>query len=412
MTPGLAIGLALAPWVLLGAFLALGIRDPRPLPAWRRDADAEPPFVSVIVPARNEARNIAACLESLAAQEYPAFEIIVVDDRSDDGTGERARAVEPGNARELRVVSGRPRPDDGWFGKPWACVQGAKEARGELLLFTDADTRHAPDLLGRALAGLREDGAAALSALGRQEMRGFWERLVQPHVFLLLGMRYRRLDRPIDPDREDDAILNGQHILVARSVYEAVGGHEAVKGEVVEDLRLAQELVRGGHRITLRGAEESLTTRMYESLGGIMEGWTKNLAVGARQSAGWWGRAAVPAIVAFLLAAWVVPVAVLVVAGAGALFRGLAGAPGGAEALLGGTGGSLLLAWAAGVVLLNLVLWIGAYRRFGAPLPYAFLHPLGAALVALIALRSGVRGEARIEWKGRRYSAAKGGGGS
>lgn len=134
------------PWV---AFAALAVARLRGLPdALPEDVTlpADPPPVSVVVPARNEAANIVCCLESLAASRYPTFEIIVVDDRSEDGTRELTRSVTPGGARRIAVLDGEPLPE-GWLGKPWACWQGARVATGEVLLFTDADTLHGPDLL-------------------------------------------------------------------------------------------------------------------------------------------------------------------------------------------------------------------------------------------------------------------------
>jgi chlorobactene glucosyltransferase len=397
-----ALGAA-APWLILAVYMGLRVREPRPLPP----AEAHPgpqqapdlPLVSIIVPARNEALNIQRCLESLAAQRYPTFEILVVDDRSEDETAERARGVPPGNAREIRVIEGEALPE-GWFGKPWACLKGAREAKGGLLLFTDADTWHGPDLLARCVAGLREDDAQALSPVGRQEMESFGERVIQPHMFALLGLRYPMIRRPIEPPRWLDAILSGQYLLVTREAYEGIGGHEAVKGEVVEDLRLAQELVRAGGRITLRGAGDDLSTRMYRSLGDAVNGWTKNVAIGARQAGGRLGALAIPGMAAFLLVVWIVPPLVLVAAlvSVSVPTAALPEVPGAAPPLL---------VWAAGATGISLLLWAGAYRRLAAPIHYAPLYPLGAVVAIWIGIRSWLRGSRKIVWKGRTYSGGK-----
>jgi len=395
--PGALLVLAgLVPWILLGVFLAFRVRLPRPLsgrPAKHGSGPAPRPTprVSIVVPARNEAANIERCVASLAAQRYPDFEIIVVDDGSTDGTGDLARNVSPGHAGALRVVPGTPLPP-GWFGKPWACANGARVADGEVLLFTDADTTHDPRLLARAVAALDEDRADALSLVGTQEMETFGERLVQPQIFALLGLRFHRLDLVIGPDRWKDAIANGQYILVRRSAYEALGGHAAVRSEVVEDLRLAQELTRRGGRLTVRGALDLFSTRMYTSLGELVNGWTKNVAVGARQAGGRWGHTAIPGLVLFLLVAWVLPGAALLTCGVLAL----AGTP----------ASPFLVAWSALATFFATSIWLGAYPRLGAPAGYALLHPLGALIVAFIALRSWARGSRRIEWKGRRYAEA------
>jgi chlorobactene glucosyltransferase len=394
---------AVAPWLILAVYVGLRVREPRPLPPAEGLTDSSGPaglpLVSIIVPARNEALNIERCLESLTLQRYAAFEILVVDDRSEDDTAARALGLGQGNARELRVIEGKPLPE-GWFGKPWACLQGAREAEGDLLLFTDADTWHGPDLLARCVAGLREDEAQALSPVGRQEMESFGERVIQPHMFVLLGLRYPMIRRPIEPPRWLDAILSGQYLLVTREAYEGIGGHEAVKGEVVEDLRLAQELVRAGGRITLRGAEDDLSTRMYRSLSDAVNGWTKNVAIGARQAGGRLGGLAIPGMAVFLLVVWIVPPLVVVAA--------LVGVKEPTAALPGLSGAAApLLIWAGGATGISLLLWAGAYRKLKAPVRYAPLYPLGAAVAIWIGVRSWLRGTRKIVWKGRTYSGGK-----
>ena len=408
--------LGIVPWLLLGFFMAFAIREPRPLPPApgpstgapkpspapsslaiadeAAGADASAPLVSIIVPARNEARNIRRCLETLGRLDYPAFEVVVVDDRSDDDTAALARQVGEGNAQSIRVVEGVPLPE-GWFGKPWACRQGAEVARGDFLLFTDADTTHEPSLLSRAMAALRQDGARVLSLLGSQEMETFPEKLVQPQIFALIGLRFRRLDRVLTRERWQDAIANGQYVLVDASAYTSIGGHEAVRGEVVEDLRLAQELVRAGHPLTVRLARDAFATRMYTSLGEVVNGWTKNVAVGARQASGPFRGIILPAILFFVAAAWHLPPVVLV---------GL-----GVAAAVGGTAGVSvpLLLWAGVATFCTVAIWAGVYRRFGASPGFALIHPLGGVVVLLIVARSWLRGEGRIDWKGRRYSAGE-----
>lgn len=386
--------LGLLPWIFLGAYMVARVRLPRPLPAFDSVAAGSLPSHSVIVPARNEALNIGACLESIAASRYPDFEVIVVDDRSGDGTAQLARevAAHPGNARRIRVIEGAPLPA-GWFGKPWACRQGADVASGDILLFTDADTRHHPELLARSVAGLLEDGVEALSLLGRQLMETFWERLVQPQIFFLIGMRFPALTRPFTADRWRQAIANGQFIMIRRAPYEAIGGHEAVRREVVEDLRLAQEVCRAGGRLAIREAEDIFATRMYRSLREMIAGWSKNIAWGARQTLVQpWAALAAPAIIVHLLFFWVVPPLVLLAAGAHAAATGAV---------------SPLLAWSAAATTLGLVIWAAASRQFRTPLLLAVFFPLGAAVSVFIVARSWTRGS-KIEWKGRTYAGGEG----
>jgi chlorobactene glucosyltransferase len=368
------------PWVALFAFVFLRVRIPREL-----DEDPPPstPLVSVIVPARDEALSIAVCLGSLTASRYPAFEVVVVDDGSGDGTGDIARGISLENARRVRVVEGSPLPG-GWVGKPWACAQGARLADGELLLFTDADTVHGPDLLGRAVAALQRDEADVITVAGRQLMETFWERLVQPQVFLTMVLRFFDLERWLARGRWRDAVANGQFLLFRREAYEAIGGHEAVRGEVVEDLALAQLVVRKGMKLSVRMAEDALATRMYRSLSHLMEGWSKNLVVGAKRTLPPILRPWIaPASAVSGIVLWILPPVVL-------------------AASLAGFGGTAALWWAVSVVALSVAFWGTFNHRMGGLVWYAPLYPLGAMVGLYILFRAWIRGR-RVEWKGREY---------
>jgi chlorobactene glucosyltransferase len=354
------------------------------------------PTLSVIVPARNEAVNIIGCLRSITASAYPDFEVLVVDDRSDDHTGELARSVPAGNARRLLVLDGEPLPE-GWLGKPWACHQAARHARGELLLFTDADTTHAPLLTGRAVAALEEDEADLLTVAGRQLMETFWERLVQPYIFLLMLIRFPDFERVARNDRWRDAIANGQFLLFRRSAYEAIGGHEAVRDEVAEDLALAQYVKRAGLQLRIRSTETDLATRMYRSLGQLVEGWSKNIVMGGLQAFPVPLRPLVPPV--SLLGGvglWLVAPGLLLLAAALGLTH-VGGAPGPSSSIPGG-----LVAWAGTVYGVSVLLWAHFSRKMGAPFYYGALYPLGAAVGSFIFLRAWIRGRT-VEWKGRRY---------
>jgi chlorobactene glucosyltransferase len=338
------------------------------------------PLVSIIIPARNEAANIEACVRSVLATAYRPIEVLVVDDRSSDDTAaivERIAARADARGR-LRLFRGAELPA-GWFGKPWALVQGFQEARGELILFADADTRHTPDLLPRALAVLETEDVDMVSVIPRQEVETFWERLVQPHVFLVLASRVGGLERINRTRVEWDAIANGQFILVSRTSYVATGTHQAVKDKVAEDMALAQAYVRHGLDIFLAHAPEYMTTRMYRSLGGIIEGWSKNLARGVPHTLPPIPllRRTAPYLMWLPSLAWVVPPVLWALTGS---------------------------AWAAVTVAISLAVWVVVYRAEKAPVRYAALYPFGAAMVAYIMLRSTWRGGRKIEWRGRLYS--------
>jgi chlorobactene glucosyltransferase len=342
------------------------------------------PLVTVIVPARDEAASISSCLASLLNTTYPNIEIIVVDDGSTDGTGDIVQILAEHSGGRMQVIDGTAVPE-GWLGKPWACWQGYQRARGEILLFTDADTRHDDALLGHAVGALEDRRANLVSLLPRQMMLGVWERLVLPHIFAVLTMRFHDLRRVNRTKNPRDVIANGQFMLFRRSAYEGIGGHEAVRGEVVEDLALAQRIVETGGGLFIAHAHDIMDTRMYRSLGGIVEGWTKNLALGSRRAAPAWIAPAVPWLIAlFLVITWVVPPAVL------------------AAGIMTPLAGPAAAVWAGAVTTLSLMFWLTVLVWMRVPVLYAFTFPLGAALAATLFARSALRG-AHVAWKGREY---------
>src|SRR5687767_9030017 len=148
--------LVAAPWIIAPAITIWRVRRSRDLGDLPAEPPADAPLVSIIVPARDECRNIEACVRSALAAAYPSLEVVVVDDRSSDGTGDIARRMAAADAR-VRVIDNPDLPAE-WFGKPWACENGARAARGEILFFTDADVRHGPGLVARAVRAMRDEG--------------------------------------------------------------------------------------------------------------------------------------------------------------------------------------------------------------------------------------------------------------
>ncbi|MGH7482055.1 MAG: glycosyltransferase, partial [Longimicrobiales bacterium] len=306
----LTTALLALPWIAIAFAVPLALRRGPHLRSYTpRDIEAFP-RVSVIVPARNEVSNIGACVASLLDSRYARArrcDVIIVDDESTDGTREVAQALAERSDGALRVVRGEPLPD-GWVGKPWACWQGVGHAEGELILFTDADTRHDPELLGHAVAALLRENVDLLTVIPRQIMGTFWERVIMPQILVLIFSRYLDAGRVNSPRKPQDVIANGQFILVRREAYEDVGGHEAVRNEIVEDLRLAQRFVEHRRPLFMAYAEDLLATRMYDSLAELGEGWTKNLAMGSRATVSGWLRPLLPwLLAALLLLLWVVP---------------------------------------------------------------------------------------------------------
>lgn len=371
-------------WAVPVGMVIQGELKPR-LQDWAPLDSADAPLLSVIVPARNESSNIETCITCLKQSRYPKLEIIVVNDRSTDDTLERARRA-AADDRRVRVIDGAELPH-GWFGKTWACWQGYQASRGEVLLFTDADTRHGPDLHGRAVAVMSREKAELVTVLQRQEMKTFWERVMQP-VFLALGALLtavnggaEAINRSKDPRK---VIANGQFILVTRGSYEEVGGHEAIKGVVVEDLMLGLMYGRAGKTHWLGFAFDDMSTRMYDSLSAIVEGWGKNLFMSLVEVNGSVARAYAWAPLFLLPVLFVfLPLAAL---GHGLFWHQAGGAAFGVSGYLAMT----CMTW----YLLRLVKEPGFYAPF---------HPIGWLMMSLVFLRAVWRGPRRIEWRGRTY---------
>jgi chlorobactene glucosyltransferase len=338
-------------------------------------------LVSIIVPARNESANITSVIRSILGTTYQPFELLIVDDRSTDDT---AAIVERLADRRVRLIRGEELPD-GWYGKPWACFQGYRLARGDLLLFTDADTQHQPGLLSRAVGALLEARAALVTVSPTQRCVTFWERLVMPQIWLLLALRYH--PRAVSGARRPrDVIANGQFILTTREAYDAVGTHAAVRQEVAEDLALAQAYVRHGLTLHFAFAERLMETRMYHGLSHLIEGWSKNIYLGGRRSFPDepLRRALVPLMLVLAMLFWLVPPAALIAAAVSPSLAPLA------PAALAATG-------------LSALFWALICYGMEIPAIYGLGFPLGGLMALYIILRSTWRGGRKVEWKGRTY---------
>jgi chlorobactene glucosyltransferase len=363
------------------ALIALSnARALRRLDAFHLTAGAPQPFVSILVPARDEAAHITACLRALLAQRYAPYEVIALDDASTDGTGALLAELAQADAR-LRVLRGRPVPP-GWLGKQWACAQLAEAARGEVLLFTDADTRHAPGALAAAVAAHQQTGAQLVSALPRQEMLTLGEQLSVPLLgwslfcFLPLALAHRW-------QRPALSAGIGQFMLITRAAYQRAGGHAAIRAHAADDLALTRRVLASGGRWRLLDAGALVRCRMYSGWGAAREGFSKNLLAA-------FDYRALPYLAIWLWvgAAFVAPPAALLLAlaGLGALWL---------PALLG-------TALGAGI-------WAGYARRFGLPGRVALLYPAVVVTAVALALRSLVLTRAgRATWKGRQLAAPRG----
>jgi chlorobactene glucosyltransferase len=371
------------PWLVPPLVTWLRLRHSRSLDDESNVAPTDAPLVSVIVPARNEARNIERCVTSILATTYPNLELLVIDDSSTDETADIARKAIGADFR-ARVIRNAPLPD-GWFGKQWACATGAKVATGTVLQFTDADTVHSPDLVTRSVNAIVRTDADLFSVAGHQELGGFWEKVIQPQIFGLLSMRYGGTEWVNRSRRISDKIANGQCIFVKRESYDALGGHAAVRTSVAEDLMLAQRFFAARKRVVLMLAARQLSTRMYESLPEIVRGWRKNVFAGGLDAVpfGRFGR------VVFPLALLLPPIMELLPPLA-LIFSIFVGAS------------ATVLTWALICIAVTLGWWMAAYDAVGENPVYALAYPLGALVLLYIFFTAVIRGR-RVRWKGRTY---------
>jgi len=245
-------------------------------PRWRiepaaPDAPDPPVKVSVCVPARDEAAVIDRLLTSLDAQDHAALEVVVVDDRSTDDTGDRARR------HRCTVVAGSE-PPEGWLGKPWACSRAAEATTGELLCFVDADTWHHPAAIRTCAAEMERDGLDVLVVVSGHALGTWSERLVMPFFWAAL-LSFLNVANADDPARPDDAMGNGQFWMVRKKPYVSSGGHAAVKDRLAEDVAIVRGLKHAGAKYRLRFGPEVTRTRMYTSFPTLWKGFQKNAAV-------------------------------------------------------------------------------------------------------------------------------------
>jgi len=340
--------------------------------------------VTAIIPARNEEANIARVVRSVAAQEG-ILEILVVDDQSQDRTGEILNELKA-EIPALRTVR-IDRLPDGWTGKSHAVTTAARMAAGEWLLFTDADTEHLPGSLAALLERAQTEGADLLSVSPGQRTPTWWEKAVIPLVYVHLARLYRFED--VSDPQSPAAAANGQYILIRREAYRRAGGHEAVRGEILEDVELARRVKASGGRLLFLPGAAWVRTRMYQSFSEMWRGWTKNLYLLYAMSLARMFRTVIQVWLTDVL-----PAAALIVLSA--------------LVALGRGGVATILATVACFVFAVLRQWSYSQElsRIGFEPRLASFQVLGAGLFGLLLLSS-VRAyclKGKVEWKGREYS--------
>lgn len=214
------------------------------------------PVVSVVLPARDEQDNIQKCLDSLIRQDYQDYEIIAVNDCSTDATGEILHKLAASNFdREITIINLECKPS-GWVGKNWACFQGYKRSSGQVLLFTDADTIHAPDTISLAVRHMIDEKLDSLTARPRITSDNAWTKIVLPLVWMVSHIAYSALK--VNNPKSKTGFVFGGFYLITREVYESLGTHQSVKGKIAEDLAIGEKLKLGKHRLRMFLGEENI----------------------------------------------------------------------------------------------------------------------------------------------------------
>lgn len=361
-------------------FLALGLLIALSNHFFIRPFDDYPPArhfprVSILIPARNEAANIEACVRSLLNQDYPDFEVLVLDDHSEDETRPILSRLARTSER-LRVLDGLPLPED-WLGKHWACHQLTQAASGELLLFTDADTRHSPNMLRDSVSALLAERADLVTAFPREEVGTWGEKLVVPVIgfgilsFLPVALAQRMKWAGL-------SVTIGQFMLFRRAAFDAIGGYESVRSHLVDDVMLGRRIIQGGFVWRLMDGTRHVSCRMYRDFWQAVDGFTKNVFA-------FFDYHLLLFVIAWLwiAIAFLVPPFVLV-----------------SYKLNMPVAYPLPLAlWATAE---SILLWGLAYHRFQFPYHLVLLYPLSAFIFVLIAFRSLIYTLlGQSSWKGR-----------
>jgi len=334
------------------------------------------PRVSILVPARDEAGNIEACVRSLLSQNYPGFEALVLDDHSTDNTHSILEKMTKQDSR-LRVMNGKPLPG-GWLGKHWACHQLAQAATGELVLFTDADTRHMPNMLRDSVSAFLAEDADMLTIFPREETVTWGEKVIIPAIGFLIFcfLPLAIVQRVKFPSL---AVAIGQFMMFRRTSLEAVGGFESVRANTMDDVSLARQIIRHGYHWRIMDGTQHVSCRMYSGFWDAVDGFTKNIFAYFNYHVslsviGWswiWIAYALPPLV--LLADW-------------------AGMP----------PEFFPYRLAASTTIISLVTWMIAFRRFQFPMILVLIYPITLSLFVLIAFRSIVYNlTGQANWKDR-----------
>lgn len=350
---------------------------------------ADAPRISICIPARNEERNIQKCITSALDQDYPNLEVLVLDDHSTDNTGEILSSIKGNHPRRnrLTLLQGNPKPDD-WLGKPWACQQLGEAAEGDILVFADADTWFERQTAARVVRTMGRDVVDMLTVWPRQQLGSFWEKMLIPLVYYallsLLPVQYvYRKPRWMPTFLKKKfaplfAAACGQFMAFKKKVYDKIGGHQSVKSEVLDDVKLAKRIKSAGFTMRMYYGSKAVACRMYRSEEEIRGGFRKNFLAGFGYNLPVFILTGLLHVIVFLVPAIILPISVTM-------------------------GNTMLLIWSAMPVALMLIHRFLMARWFGWQARYGLLHPVSVLWFQWLSLIviSDYLNDRDVQWKGR-----------
>lgn len=239
------IGICIA-WIFLIKSMLITFRKTPYLDNFEKKIHTNPK-VSIILPARNEEEFLPKCLDSLLMQDYPNYEVVVIDDSSEDSTGKIITEY-ANKYSKIIPVSAKPKPD-GWMGKNWACVEGYKKSTGDLLLFTDADTKHAKNVLSLSVDHLITCNLKALTVIPKMISLDFWTKITLPMISTFLHTRFSAIR--VNDSSKKTGYFFGSFFILDKKTYEDVGTHEGVRQEIIEDGALGKKVKERGHSMKM-----------------------------------------------------------------------------------------------------------------------------------------------------------------
>ena len=374
-------------WMYFLTYMTKSFWQSPMLDSFDRTKVSRSPKVSVILPARNERCYIARCLDSLLGQDYPNFEIIAINDSSTDGTGEIMKAYA---ANDLRVmhIDASPKPE-GWTGKNWACYQGFLQARGELLMFTDADSKHLPSTMSLAVGHLISENLEALTAVPRLICNDFWTKITLPILATFLHTRFSPI-RVNDPNSKTGYFF-GSFFIITRNTYEAIGTHEGVKEELVEDGALGGKVKASKFRMKMVRGEFHIDAVWARDLPTLWQGLRRFM---------------IPVYYQDKVDAYMMAMAVFFI-----LFAPFASLPYlSVASFAGNISFQMLFGLQISAIALIMVTTAVQCRLaiFESPM-YAFAAPLSGALISLsfMSAIADAKKKGAVSWRGRKYAISK-----